>query len=46
VQAFVPGQVIAAGTVIGFTNVYDHTHIQARLPSGELIDFEEYYATH
>jgi murein DD-endopeptidase MepM/ murein hydrolase activator NlpD len=46
VQAFVPGQVIAAGTVIGFTNVYDHTHIQARLPSGELIDFAQYYEEH
>jgi hypothetical protein len=38
--------VIAAGTLIGFTNVYDHTHIQIRSPSGELLDFAQYYEEH
>jgi murein DD-endopeptidase MepM/ murein hydrolase activator NlpD len=45
-QPFAPGQLIPAGTLIGFTNEYAHTHIQMRSPSGELLDFEEYFATH
>ncbi len=43
VQAFTEGQMIAAGTLIGFTNEYDHTHIQLRDTSGTLLDFEAYY---
>jgi len=45
-QPFSEGQLIPAGTLIGFTNVYDHTHIQLRDPGGNLVDFEAYYATH
>jgi hypothetical protein len=46
VQPFAPGQIIPAGTPIGFTNEYAHTHIQLRDTSGNLIDFAAYYATH
>lgn len=45
VQPFAAGQIIAAGTLIGFTNVYDHTHIQLRDTAGNLVDFQAYYAT-
>lgn len=43
---FQPGQIIPAGTMVGTTNVYNHTHIQLRDPSGNLLDFEDYFNTH
>ena len=46
VQSFGDGQIIPAGTLIGFTNEYDHTHVQLRDTGGNLIDFQEYYETH
>lgn len=46
VQGFSAGALIPAGTHIGWTNELAHTHIQLRDPSGALVNFEEYYATH
>lgn len=46
VQPFSEGQVITAGTLIGFTNELDHTHIQLRDTAGNLIDFQHYYQEH
>jgi murein DD-endopeptidase MepM/ murein hydrolase activator NlpD len=43
-QPFAPGQVIPAGTLIGFTNEYAHSHIQLRDPGGALVDFEAYWS--
>lgn len=51
---FSVGQTISAGTLIGYTNSYDHTHIQLSPPgwtdvcasSGICVDFEQYYAEH
>jgi murein DD-endopeptidase MepM/ murein hydrolase activator NlpD len=44
VRAFGVGEMIPAGTHIGWTNGLDHTHVQLRDTSGNLVDFEEYYA--
>jgi murein DD-endopeptidase MepM/ murein hydrolase activator NlpD len=44
VQPFAPGQVIGAGSHIGYTNELAHSHIQLRDPSGALVDFAAYYA--
>jgi murein DD-endopeptidase MepM/ murein hydrolase activator NlpD len=39
-----PGDNIAAGTVIGYGNAkLKHTHMQLRDPSGNLVDFMEYF---
>jgi murein DD-endopeptidase MepM/ murein hydrolase activator NlpD len=48
------GQTLGAGSLIGYTNAYDHTHVQLGPPgnagpcaqSGTCFDFEVYYATH
>lgn len=51
---FAIGQVLPAGTLIGLTNGYNHTHIQLGRPGdasacaqrGACLDFEVYYASH
>lgn len=48
------GDVLAAGSLLGFTNAYNHTHIQMSGPGntgpcaqdGSCIDFEIYWSTH
>lgn len=48
------GQTLPAGTLLGYTNAYNHTHIQLAPPGntgpcaqdGSCLDFEQYYATH
>lgn len=47
VPSFAPGEVIPAGTLIGYTNEYAHTHVQLRNPSdGALLDFAAYWEAH
>lgn len=51
---FAPGELVTAGTPIGYMNELNHTHIKLEPPgsptpcegAGTCIDFEEYYATH
>jgi murein DD-endopeptidase MepM/ murein hydrolase activator NlpD len=43
VQPFSDGQMIPAGTHIGYTNEYAHTHVQLRDTLGNLVNFEAYY---
>lgn len=48
------GEIVPAGTLLGFTNAYNHTHIQLGPPgntgpcaqSGTCVDFELYYQEH
>lgn len=45
VISFTPGMLVPAGTQIGVTNEYDHTHVQLRVDN-QLVDFEAYWETH
>lgn len=42
VVSFAPGTLVPAGTQIGVTNEYDHTHVQLRI-NNQLADFEAYW---
>ncbi len=51
---FQPGETLPAGTMIGLTNAYNHSHVQLGQPGdygpcavrGECIDMETYWASH